>query len=198
MRRRMKIGKNSRYSRGDVSEFIYLFIFSSSSWVASKPEHLPLWGRQNRLKKLKLKEKECILSKTVSILSRLFTNLFHQGTNCVLFSTAELLKKIKKEKRKSVCLSVAPKSGWPKPLGPRSRPLRGEKKSDKRLIVGRGYEAAVTETVCVVVQTDTWCETAGEQKSDSPPRCVRKNLPVTSGGQTLSRSYWFLCKQARL
>lgn len=65
---------------------------------------------------------------------------------------------IEKEKKKSACEWLLNKDDlnlWGHTAG-----LRGDK-SDKCPIVGRSFEAAETETMCVVLHTDRWCETAG-------------------------------------
>lgn len=70
--------------------------------------------------------------------------------------------------------------------------------SEKWHVAERSYDAPEIETMCVVLHVDRWYETTWWQKSVSPQRCGRKIQPETSGDQTLSHSYWFLCKQASL
>lgn len=94
-----------------------------------------------------------------------------------------------------------PKSGWPKPLGPHSGNLMGEWKVINDMLweaVMIGLKLRQRAWLCTRQTTAGESEVGVEWEPDSPPRCVRRIQPGTSGGQTPFHSYWFLYKQVSL
>lgn len=124
-------------------------------------------------------------SRSVSISAQLLSSVFPSGTSGVLLP---ITTRLKWKKACLSCLELLNQDDlnlWGHTAC--MHLTGGGQESDKWPAVGRSYEAPEIETMCAVLQ-----------KSDSPRRCVQKIQPETSGGQTLSHSYWFLCKQVSL
>lgn len=177
------IGMNGRYSRGNVS---YLPLPAVS---LSKPAHLQLSAlRQDQKPLCKEKGKTTYsTSRTVSILSQLLANMFPWGTSGVLLPIFQWKKAC------LFCQGLLNQDDlnlWGHTAGTSGR--------DWKVINGRFWGGVMMRQElrqCVLFYMSTDDEVMWQQNSDSPRRCVRKIQPETSGGQTLSHFYWFLCKQ---
>lgn len=164
--------------------FILLFVLQNGKKVASV---LPFLLKENLWK-----TKQGILQQNCS-------NIVSASYQCgSLGKSSVLLPVTARLKWKKCC--QGPKSGWPKTLGATQQEAQGWVESDKWHAVGSTYDPSETEATCAALHATDDCRGSRrwESKPHSPPRCVQRIQPETSGGQTPFHSYWFLYKQVIL
>lgn len=127
-------------------------------------------------------------------------NIVSASYQCVSLGKGSVLLPVTTRPKWKKCCQ-GPKSGWPKPLGPHSGNLRGEWKVINDMLweaVMIGLKLRQRAWLCTRQTTAGESEVGVEWEPDSPPRCVRRIQPGTSGDQTPFHSCWFLYKQVSL